>query len=661
VNRQTFFDNLRQSRLLGDEQFAAVRERFDKGPIQAVVAALADEGLLTSFQVKQLWAGQTKGLVLGQYRVLDELGRGGYGCVYKARHSLMDRVVALKVISPELVGDDRVRTWFRREVLAATQLNHPNIALAYDADEVDGTLFFAMEYIDGPNLETFVRKQGPLPIGLACELMQQTAKALQYAHEKRMVHRDIKPANLLIPRGAVAEIQGNAAAGALAAGPRPTLVKVVDFGLARLQGQSTSKTLILQKEGSFVGTPDYVSPEQARNIHQVDIRSDLYSLGCTLYFALSGHRPFKADSVLEIIVQHLEKQPVPLEQHRPEIPPALASIIRRLMSKKPEKRFQTPTELLGELSFFYGAESSRPNIALPATPLAFGSAVAAAAKPRTAFNFPGRAETAHKDEQDTDSVEHLLPPTLLVPAAGGESPPPQQSALEELAPPSQQTQAPAVTESELPADSHHADDYQASALAGEEVVAAAAPAAATDSTGPRQFAVDPALIGSWKQWSGLVELLLQGRPLELGDAEYRDLHRALLQSCRCHLSRAAEVEQQLFQRIESVVEPWLNPQTLAAMDPETLSSLSLRCRQIDAVLGVSRKSILPLVLTLLALAVAAAVGWLLMQVPTRRWADLSSPAAWWRFAEANPILSMAVVLLLMVVLSIPYLSRLFRT
>src|SRR5262249_43137192 len=156
----------------------------------------------------------------------------------------------------------------------------------YDANEVDGVLFLAMEYVDGPNLNELVRKQGPLPIGLACAMMHQIGRALQYAHEKGMVHRDIKPANLLVPRAPAAEgVPADSAAATPAPPTAAPLVKIVDFGLARLHGKSGANTLMLNKERGFVGTPDFVSPEQAQSIHDVDIRSDLYSLGCTFYFA----------------------------------------------------------------------------------------------------------------------------------------------------------------------------------------------------------------------------------------------------------------------------------------------------------------------------------------------------------------------------------------
>ena len=170
-----------------------------------------DKGWLTAYQVEQIWAGRAKGLVLGQYRILAELGRGGFGCVYKAVHLLMNRVVALKVISPDLVNDARARTWFRREVLASTQLQHPNIVMAYDANEVEEVLFLVMEFVDGQNLAEMVKERGPLPIGVACSLILQAARALQYAADKGMVHRDIKPHNLMVVSGGV--VSGDGAAG----------------------------------------------------------------------------------------------------------------------------------------------------------------------------------------------------------------------------------------------------------------------------------------------------------------------------------------------------------------------------------------------------------------------------------------------------------------
>jgi eukaryotic-like serine/threonine-protein kinase len=293
---------------------------------------------------------------LGQYRILDELGRGGFGCVYKAMHVLMNRLVALKVISPDLVEDRQARSWFLREVLATTQLFHPNIVMAYDANEVENVLFLAMEYVEGPNLDQLVKKNGPLPIGLACALLLQVGRALDYAHEQGMVHRDIKPANLLIPNRPRPSSDPEAANLRSGSGlNNTTVVKVVDFGLARLQSNCRSNTISLDKDKSFIGTPGYVAPEQARSIHDADIRSDLYSLGCTIYFALSGKAPFRGKTPLEVLMRNLEKEAEPLQSLRPEVPPALANIVRRLMTKKPEQRFRTPADMLAEMSFLFGS------------------------------------------------------------------------------------------------------------------------------------------------------------------------------------------------------------------------------------------------------------------------------------------------------------------
>src|SRR5262249_2451617 len=226
---------------------------------------------------------------------------------------------------------------------AVAKLAHPNIVTAHDASVADGRHYLVMEFVDGPNLEQLVRERGPLPIGLACEAIRQAALGLQYAHEQGMVHRDIKPSNLLVQRGSGG----------------PFVVKILDFGLARLQepldkGDGRAGTILAQPN-VVMGTPDYLSPEQSRSLHAVDIRSDLYSLGCTLYHILAGQVPFPGGTSLEKLIRHASEDATPVEAFRPELPPEVGAVVRRLMAKDPAHRFKTPGELAAALAPFCAA------------------------------------------------------------------------------------------------------------------------------------------------------------------------------------------------------------------------------------------------------------------------------------------------------------------
>jgi serine/threonine-protein kinase len=348
MDRATFVKHLRQLRILSEEQSRALTASLTPTPndqAEPVARALINRGVLTVFQARQILAGKPESLLLGQYLLLDQVGQGGLGRVYKAVHLTMRRVVAIKVLPQEE---------FQREVQATVQLNHPNIVTAYDASEADGERFLVMEYVDGPSLEDLVKKQGPLPIGVACELMRQAARALQYAHDQGMVHRDIKPSNLLITfvdDTQTLEDAGRGRGRQAEAGEIP-IVKILDFSLARVAppGSEVGLGTIQAKAGAIIGTPDFISPEQARDIHSTDIRSDLYSLGCTFYYTLTGQVPFPSKNVLEKLGKHLMRDPYPVEKLRPEIPTPVAAIVRRLMAKNPDDRYQTPAELAQQLT-----------------------------------------------------------------------------------------------------------------------------------------------------------------------------------------------------------------------------------------------------------------------------------------------------------------------
>jgi eukaryotic-like serine/threonine-protein kinase len=340
IDSQSFLANLRQSGLIPAEELDAALENVPlTGRAKPVARALVQKGLLTKFQAELLLIGRSSGFVLGQYRIIDLLGRGGMGRVFKAEHVAMGRTVALKVLAPQHTKTEKARSLFMREVRAAGTLMHPNIVTAHDANEVDSRHYLVMEYIDGPNLDQLVRERGTLPVGLACDIIRQAASGLQYAYEKGMVHRDIKPSNILLQRSGISLSSGY-------------VVKIVDFGLARLvdgtkenDGEGTAETA----KNVIVGTPDYLSPEQARNLSMVDTRSDLYSLGCTFYFLLTGKVPFPGGTSLEKLTRHTKEEPVAVEQLRPDIPQEVASIVRCLMAKHPAHRYQTPAELVLEL------------------------------------------------------------------------------------------------------------------------------------------------------------------------------------------------------------------------------------------------------------------------------------------------------------------------
>jgi serine/threonine protein kinase len=345
ITRDAFLANLRRSNILSSEQLSALEEQAQDTIRGRVLArSLVQQGVLTRFQAEQLLAGRTNGFQLGQYRILEQIGQGGMGRVFKAEHRAMGRVVAVKVLAPNLMKTSRASDLFLREVRAASKLVHPNIVSALDANQVGGRYFLVMEYIDGPNLDQLVAEQGPLPVGQSCDFIRQAAEGLQCAFNLGMVHRDIKPANLLLHRKAD---------GATTHG----VVKLTDFGIARLnEGGSLAGMegdgTILTKENTVMGTPDYLSPEQARDLHNTDIRSDLYSLGCTFYFLLTGRVPFPGGTMLEKLVRHGVKEPVPVERLRSDLPAGVAEIVRRLMAKDPAARFQTPAELSEALAPF---------------------------------------------------------------------------------------------------------------------------------------------------------------------------------------------------------------------------------------------------------------------------------------------------------------------
>ena len=335
ISLDDFFASLSQSGLLTAAEIARVRERSTSDPainnLTSVINWLVKEHKLTTYQAKVLARGQPGVLMLGNYIILEKLGQGGMGTVFKARHRRMNRLVALKVLPSALANVPEAIARFQREVQAAASLQHPHIAAAYDADEAAGVHFLVMEYIDGPTLAAVVRARGAIPLAAAVRLVAQAAQGLAAAHAAGIVHRDIKPSNLILNRQ-----------GAL---------KVLDLGLAQVQGERASADSAddMTQTGRVMGTVDYMAPEQARDAKSVDHRADIYSLGCTLYFLATGTPPAPPGSAAEKLLWHQTEDAPPLSRVCPQATPRLEALLARLMAKLPEDRPASMAEIVVEL------------------------------------------------------------------------------------------------------------------------------------------------------------------------------------------------------------------------------------------------------------------------------------------------------------------------
>ncbi|HSG71986.1 MAG TPA: serine/threonine-protein kinase, partial [Planctomycetaceae bacterium] len=265
---------------------------------------------------------------LGKYSLVRKLGAGGMGTVFLAKDERTNRMVALKLLPISSTFNETLIQRFRSEAMSASKLEHENIVRVYEADEIDDFLYIALEYIDGTDVDKLIQSRERLPVKRASEIIKQVASALQHAHEQNIIHRDIKPSNLMIRKDGV--------------------IKVTDLGLARSVDDTLDTSIT--REGTTVGTVDYMAPEQARNSRDADIRSDLYSLGCTWYQMLVGHVPYYEGSVTNKLRAHAAG-PIPNPRdENPEIPESIANMIMRLMAKDKENRYQTPQELLDDLA-----------------------------------------------------------------------------------------------------------------------------------------------------------------------------------------------------------------------------------------------------------------------------------------------------------------------
>lgn len=372
-----FRELLAKSSLLGED----ILEKFyaEHSPASPGEAAklLIEKGLLTRFQATMLLAGRYRGLVLGPYKLLEQIGQGGMGVVYLAEHIKLHRQVALKILPQKSTKDKLALERFYREARAVAALDHPNIVRAYDVGEVDGVHYLAMEYVPGVNLQTHLDKKGPMPWRAAVGFIIQACRGLQHAFERNMIHRDIKPGNLLVDR------QGT--------------LKILDLGLARcFRNEHDNVTARFAQNEELTGSLDYMAPEVARGEQAIDIRSDIYSLGLTLYALVTGKPPYDGSPAQKLLFHQMKELPL-LHEVQPDVPPELSAVLARMIAKSPGDRYPTPADVLHDLEPWI--ESA------PSAPLS---------TPRLR---PGQGPNLLSEPRNGDTVPRLTSPTETLPQA----------------------------------------------------------------------------------------------------------------------------------------------------------------------------------------------------------------------------------------------------
>ncbi|MBI3410265.1 MAG: serine/threonine protein kinase [Planctomycetes bacterium] len=393
---------------------------------RALAGELIQRAWLTPYQANQILTGRGEALLVGQYRLVERIGEGAMGQVFKAWHTKLECLVAVKMIHREHLSSQKAMDRFRREVETASQLDHPNIVLLRDADQTENRPFMVMDYVEGTNLSIRVKQGGPLPVHQACEFARQAAVGLQHAYERGVVHRDVKPSNLLVTP---------------ATPEHPAIVRILDFGLARFEDDRGNLCRLTQV-GAVLGTIDYIAPEQVDNASAADARCDIYSLGCTLYFLLVGRPPFAGGSVVEKLTAHRTQLIPDVGAARPDVPKGLDAVVKKMTARNPADRYQTPLEAAEALKPFTvplaqpvkaAAPPLATPVATPATappPMPFAPALLTAQSPSSAsgalFAFapafsrsgePSRTEAGLAEP--SPSVAGLIEPSWTEPGALG--------------------------------------------------------------------------------------------------------------------------------------------------------------------------------------------------------------------------------------------------
>jgi serine/threonine protein kinase len=336
ISIQDLLQNLTESGLLSDEEISTVHgfyaRRGQSGTADEFAKELVRNNHLTKLQAAALLKGKTRNLIFGEYVILDKIGSGGMGQVFKARHQPTRKVVAVKVLSADAVSNRRLIERFKKEAEAIGRLKHPNVVRAYEAGKINKIRYLVMEFVDGENMLARVKRKGPLEVDEVVNCILQAARGLDYAHQKGIIHRDIKPSNLLRDRNT-------------------GRVKVVDLGLARVQepDEDEEDQIRLTMAGQMLGTARFMAPEQVEDARKADVRSDIYSLACTMFFLLRGKAPFSGETVAHTLMAHVSA-PIPdLCKKRSDAPAWLGQVFTKMMAKKPKNRYQSMAELVTDI------------------------------------------------------------------------------------------------------------------------------------------------------------------------------------------------------------------------------------------------------------------------------------------------------------------------
>jgi eukaryotic-like serine/threonine-protein kinase len=349
------------SRLYAPEKVAAIRQGWeaeakDFASVGQFLRWLVANQYVTAYQANQLSNGHVETLILGPYKLLERLGQGRMAGVFKAVHSSSGQVVAIKVLPLARAQDKQVLVRFQREARLAMQLHHPSVVRTFHVGESVGRHYLVMEYLEGDTLEALLKQRDYLPVPEAARIAFLASLALQHIHEKGMVHRDLKPANIMLcPSPGANE------------NTLKCMVKLLDIGLGKELFDTKSKDKVEIREmtvqGFALGAPAYSAPEQTRDARTVDIRADIYSLGCTLFHALTGQAPFIDPNPVVLVLKHASEPPPPLTSLNPSIPEELNRIVLTMLAKDPNQRYRTPGHVADALKPFLPADTSDPSLA----------------------------------------------------------------------------------------------------------------------------------------------------------------------------------------------------------------------------------------------------------------------------------------------------------